>query len=107
MVSPYFLGLGAVAGAAGGHDVWLLFCLPAIALGVVCTAPNLNLADGCLIQLLASVCLLFSCFFGAKLAVPGLVGWVAWLVAGIEAAARLRHRSRTSESEGAGDPGKA
>ena len=60
--APSILSLGAVvAGAA--ISWWFLAALPCIWLGGVCSAPNLNLADGCLAYLTMIFGLVLSFFF--------------------------------------------
>ena len=54
VVAPIILGIAAVY-LALTIDLWLIAAIPFIVLGSVCSAPNLNLADGFLAVLSALI----------------------------------------------------
>ncbi len=89
IVAPVLLGLAAVYFAVT-KDLWMLAALPFIALGSVCSAPNLNLADGFLVVVSALIGLVLSCIF-EPLGVAILAGSAAgWLGGAVEKRIRMK-----------------
>jgi hypothetical protein len=87
--SPYGILVLLVAYAAWQSNWWLLFGVPLIYLGWVCAAPNLNLADGCLPQLVVIVGLILGAMVSPRVfSALGAVCWVSWLVCSLELAWR-------------------
>jgi hypothetical protein len=96
--APYAILVLLVAYAAWQSNWWLLFGIPLIYLGWVCSAPNLNLADGCLPQLAGIVGMILGVIFSPRVFFAlGGVCWVSWLACSLELAWRCE-RSRTGTS---------
>lgn len=102
--APYVIVAVLIAYAIWQNNWWLLFGIPLIYLGWVCSAPNLNLADGCLPQLAAVIGLVLGAVFSSHVTFAlGGVCWTSWLACSLELAWRcetnrtrqtLTHRPR-------------
>src|ERR1044071_8462665 len=83
VVAP--LALSAVAiGLGFTSSAWTLIAVPFIALGSLCAAPNLNVADGLLAIVAIAVGLILSHFY-ASIGHPIWLGTIAaWLLSSVE-----------------------
>jgi hypothetical protein len=89
VVTPILLSCAAI-GLAVFVNLWLLAALPFIFLGSVCSAPNLNLADGCLALVSVILGLIIAEWFIEPLGLAILTGsFTAWLVGAIEKRIRM------------------
>ena len=98
MKLPLVLFAATIAWAALSQNWWLLFSFPPIYLGWVCSAPNLNLADGCFPQLSLPLALLFILFGWVTLSAIMLSFWLSWLLCSLELAWRCQ-TGRTGVAE--------
>ena len=87
---PYLILATLVGIAVWRHSWWYLAGMPLIYLGWACAAPNANLADGCLPQLLLIISVIsvgvarilgeiFGMHPGVWFLVPVGAGWLCWL----------------------------
>jgi len=88
MVTPYLALVSVLASTFVYHDAWLLFGLLAVYLGWIGTAPNLNLADGCIAQISLLIGVLIGFAFVPRLLLFGGIVWVTWFVGSLELALR-------------------
>ena len=84
--------LSAVAAYFGfARDYWLLCSIPFIVLGSICAAPNLNLADGCLVVVSIVLGGVLAVLFFRTLGVAIISGSIAgWIGGAIEKNIRMR-----------------
>jgi len=99
--TPYVLLALAVALAAWQRDWWFLTSAPLIYLGWACSAPNLNLADGFLPQLILAIALMGTAAIRSSLLMElGLACWVSWLVCSLELAIVCELKSARCHEKG-------
>jgi len=93
LFAPYLI-LASVVGFAVMHEYWwLLASIPVIVVGMLCSSPNLNLADGCLTQLVLVVSIMCAIVFQSfEFFHIGMVGWFTWLLSSVELAYRFSIR---------------
>lgn len=60
-----------------------LLSLPVIWLGRACASPNINLADGCLPQIVLLFALGLGLWLGSTWFAVGLACWLTWLVTSV------------------------
>ena len=89
IVSPIILTIGfAYLGVS--NDSWFFASIPFSILGTVCAAPNLNLANGCLVVVSCLVGFILSIWFN-MLGMAILIGSVAgWIIGAIEKRIRMK-----------------
>ena len=85
---PYVIFIAVVAFAAYQRNWWLLLGVPLIYLGWVSASPNLNLANGCLPQVVFGASILGMFVFGRDSLPIGLACWLSWLLCSLELAWR-------------------
>ena len=85
--APFVIVAMLIAYSIWQNNWWLLVGIPLIYLGWVCSAPNLNLAEGCLPQLGALIGLVLGAVFSSRVAFA-LAGvcWISWLACSLELA---------------------
>ena len=87
---PYLLLAVVIAFAAYDSNWLLIIGIPLIYLGWVCAAPNLNLANGCLLYLVGAALVVFGLVLGTRLFYQfAIIAWSAWLGCSIEMAWRI------------------
>lgn len=90
VVAPVLLGVAAVWFAVTGAP-WMIAALPFIVLGSVCSAPNLNLADGFLAVLSALIGLAIAKWLFEPLGTAVFAGSAAgWIGGAIEKRIRMK-----------------
>jgi hypothetical protein len=89
LFAPYLIFIMVIGAAFWQHEWWLLIAIPLIYLGWICSAPNLNLANGCLPNLLWAIGLIAFCVFREipLLVIPGIC-WATWLASSLEVVLR-------------------
>lgn len=88
-VAPIVLSGFAVLGVR--QSWWLLCSIPFIVLGSICAAPNLNLADGCLVMLAVIVGVFVAALLFQPLGLAIIMGSIAgWIGGAIEKNLRMR-----------------
>jgi hypothetical protein len=80
VVAPIVLsGLAAYFGFT--QDYWMLGSIPFIVLGSICAAPNLNLANGCLVMIAVLVGVAIAALglrpLGQAIVAGSFAGWIA------------------------------
>jgi hypothetical protein len=79
VIAPLVLS-GVAISLGVAFDEWVLGAIPFVLLGSFCSAPNLNLADGCLVVLAVLVgCAIaasVSLHFGAVMIIGTVAGWI-------------------------------
>lgn len=98
---PYVILAILVGYAAWQHNWWLLLGIPFIYVGWVSAAPNLNLANGCLPQLILIVGLVGAAVLSRRWPLEiAAVCWISWLVLSLEEAYRAEPVRRAPETPG-------
>ena len=85
---PYLFFAGVFAASIILGNWWPLAGIPMVYLGWVCSAPNLNLADGCLPQALMLLAVLLTPFFSSIFIQLAAICWCSWLACSLELAWR-------------------
>lgn len=98
---PYVILAILVGYAAWQQNWWLLFGLPFIYVGWFSAAPNLNLINGCLPQLILIAGLIGAAVLSRRWPLEiAAVCWVSWLVLSLEEAYRLEPVRSEPETPG-------
>jgi len=89
IISPIILTIGfAYLGVT--NNSWFFASIPFSIMGTVCAAPNLNLANGCLVIISSLVGFILSIWFN-MLGIAILIGSVAgWIIGAIEKRIRMK-----------------
>jgi len=92
---PYLMMLGVVVLLLINFS-WLLLLSPLlIVLGFICSAPNLNLADGFLSNVAAAVLVLLGLALGSRVCFElAAIAWLAWLGCSLELAWRIETKRK-------------
>jgi hypothetical protein len=73
------------------RDYWLLCSIPFIVLGSICAAPNLNLADGCLVMIAIVIGVAVAALLFRRLGEAIVAGsFAGWIGGAIEKRIRMR-----------------
>jgi len=90
VVAPIALsGLAAYLGFT--RDYWLLSSIPFIVLGSICAAPNLNLADGCLVVIATLIGVAIAALWFRPLGQAIIAGsFAGWIAGAVEKRIRMR-----------------
>lgn len=92
---PGVLSLVAL-GCAACLSPWALLAIPSVWLGAICSAPNHNLADGCLAFVAMVVSFVVTVFWPPAFVVYAAT-FVSWFLSGFERATRARPVDENSD----------